>query len=117
LECNGYWSISIEKDAEYIFELRRWPKEEDRPIRAGIPGEKIDLYNGGKELMITTASIVVGNRELIEKVSSVANSVKFQLFVKAGPTRLTTYFNTNEGTQLGAYYVYVTKAEDINLRH
>ena len=26
LECNGYWSINIEEDAEYVFELRRWPK-------------------------------------------------------------------------------------------
>tara|TARA_B100000029_G_scaffold430958_1_gene442253 strand:- start:12621 stop:14357 length:1737 start_codon:yes stop_codon:yes gene_type:complete len=117
LECNGYWSINVEKDGEYIFELRRWPKEEDRPIRAGIPGETIDLYHGGKELMITTASIIVGDRERIEKVSPVANSVEFRLFVQSGPTRLKTYFNTEEGTQLGAYYVYVTQAEDIDLLH
>jgi len=115
LECNGYWSINIEDDGEFVFELRRWPKEENRPIRAGIPGEKIDLFSGGKELMITSAKIVVGNHEQVVKVGPLAKSVDFRLFVRSGPTRLKTYFNNKEGTLLGAYYVYVTKTEDTNL--
>ena len=114
LECNGYWSINIEEDAEYVFELRRWPKEEDKPIRAGIPGETIDLFNGGKALMITTAKLVVGDHEQVAKVSPVAKSVEFRLFVKSGPTRLKTYFNNEESALLGAYYVYVTKVVDNN---
>jgi hypothetical protein len=114
LECNGYWSINIEEDAEYVFELRRWPKEEDRPIRAGIPGETIDLFNGGRALMITTAKLVVGDHEQVAKVSPIAKSVEFRLFVRSGPTRLKTYFNNEESALLGAYYVYVTKAVDNN---
>ena len=115
LECNGYWSINIEDDGEFVFELRRWPIEEDRPIRAGIPGKTIDLFNGGKELMITSAKIVVGGHEQVVKVGPLAKSVGFRLFVESGPTQLKTYFNNEEDTLLGAYYVYVTKAVDNNL--
>jgi hypothetical protein len=47
LECNGYWIIEIAEDGEYEFELRRWPKEEDRAMTDGIPGEITDWYHGG----------------------------------------------------------------------
>ena len=34
---NGYLEIMIETEGTYQFELRRWPREEDRAIIEGIP--------------------------------------------------------------------------------
>ena len=63
LVCNGYWAIEIAEDGEYAFELRRWPKEEDKPLTAGLPGEIIDWYHGGKALSLKTARLCVGDQE------------------------------------------------------
>ena len=41
MECNGYWEIDVARRGRYRFELRRWPRLEDRPIVEGIPGELV----------------------------------------------------------------------------
>jgi arylsulfatase A-like enzyme len=35
---SGYWMLEVAEDGEYDFELRRWPKEIDRPIIAPSEG-------------------------------------------------------------------------------
>ena len=109
LECNGYWAIEIAEDGEYAFELRRWPKEEDKPITAGIPGEPINLYNGGKALDLKTARIRVGDQEQTQAIDPDAKGVTFTFALNAGETQLQTYLTDDDGFSVGAYYIYVTR--------
>ena len=37
-QSTGKWAVYVERDGDYEFELRRWPKEEDRAITDGIEG-------------------------------------------------------------------------------
>ncbi|MBI1926591.1 hypothetical protein HYR99_20410 [Candidatus Poribacteria bacterium] len=109
LECNGYWAIEIAEAGEYAFELRRWPKAEDKPMTAGIPGETIDWYHGGQALNLKTARIRVGTQEATQPIPPDAKGVTFTFRLKPGQTRLHTFLTDNEGVSIGAYYVYVRR--------
>ena len=110
MECNGYWAIEIPEDGEYSFELRRWPREENRAIKEGIPGENIDLYNGGRALDLKTAQIRIDDQSATQAIKPDAVGVTFTFNLKAGQTRLHTQFSDETGElTLGAYYVYVKR--------
>ena len=110
MECNGHWAIEIPEDGEYSFELRRWPREEDRAIIEGIPGDNIDLYNGGRALDLKTAQIRIGDQSATKTITADAKSVNFTFNLKAGETSLQTQFSDETGElTLGAYYVYVKR--------
>ena len=110
LECNGYWAIEIPEDGEYSFELRRWPLAENRAITDGIPGEHIDLYNGGKALAFTAAKIRVGDETATKVIPPDAKGVTFTFNLTAGQTRMHTEFADETGElAIGAYYVYAKR--------
>ena len=110
MECNGYWAIEIPEDGTYSFELRRWPYAEDRAITNGIPGEHIDLYNGGKALALTTAQIRVGDQAATQAIAPDAKGVTFTFNLTAGQTRLHTELTDETGElAVGAYYVYAKR--------
>ena len=112
---SGYWMLEVAEDGEYEFELRRWPKEIDRPLSA--PAE-----NGGGALSITQASFFLSNHHhldiadkkpyqfegLTKRVQPEDTSVTFTANLKKGPVALHTWFRGDK-TILSAYYVYVTK--------
>ena len=112
---SGYWMLEVAEDGEYDFELRRWPKENDRPIIA--PSE------GGQGAMdIDTASFYLSNYHhldigdkrpyrfegLNKSVGPNDTSITFTAQLKKGPIALHTWFR-GESTILSAYYVYVTR--------
>ena len=110
LECNGYWAIEIPEDGEYSFELRRWPLAENRAITEGIPGEHIDLYNGGKALAFTSAKIRIGDQVATKTIPPDAKGVTFTFNLTAGQTRMHTEFADETGElAIGAYYVYAKR--------
>ncbi|SHH57450.1 arylsulfatase [Clostridium grantii] len=43
IKVEGYWEFEVEKEGEYRFELRRWPKSENRAISAGIEGDDVEF--------------------------------------------------------------------------
>jgi hypothetical protein len=108
LVCNGYWAIEIAEDGEYAFELRRWAKEEDKPMTSGIPSKIIDWYHGGEALNLKTARIQVGDQEAIQTINPDAEGVTFAFRLKAGDARLQTFLTDDAGVSIGAYYVYVS---------
>ncbi|MAJ73943.1 N-acetylgalactosamine-4-sulfatase [Candidatus Poribacteria bacterium] len=109
LVSNGYWAVDFAHDGEYHFELRRWPKEEDRRLTEGIPGDKIDLYNGGKALELQSATIKIGEYQQTQTISTSDKSVSFTFQLSAGETRLQTYLTDSGGLTIGAYYVYASR--------
>ena len=113
MECNGYWEIDVAQTGTYRFELRRWPKEENRPITEGIPGKLLnygqikDGYGGGKAVPIRTAKLRVGDIEQESLVTPDDKGIVFTADLNAGETLLQTWFIDGKGNDIGAYYVYI----------
>jgi len=126
---SGPWNISVEREGTYILSLRRWPKEADIAIDSGLPGyEPEDMTHGpfpeGKALPFTQAQIEI--QELLPagpaesekprmRLSMPVNlgetSVDFEVNLKAGRTRLQSWFCDRQGRALcGAYYAYIRPA-------
>ena len=101
MQANGFWAVEIEGEGMYQFELRRWPKEVDAPINGAIPG--------GKAITVTKARLKVADMDETKSVSAEARAVAFQAKLKAGKTRLQTWFMDDIGTSRGAYYVYAKR--------
>ncbi|MFX0100729.1 MAG: arylsulfatase, partial [Candidatus Hodarchaeota archaeon] len=121
--CNGYWEILVEKDGDYIFELRRWPREKNKAIVKGIKEDNIEwrkdcisendafLYSGGKALDFKKATLRIGDEENSKEVLPGDKFVEFLIPLKAGNYHLQAWFSNNEGIEIGAYYIYVYQKE------
>jgi arylsulfatase A-like enzyme len=117
---NGYFEVEVLRSGRYRFELRRWPREEGRPIVAGIEdsndGFRDDvisskhhrLYRGGKALPFVEAGVSLGEISKVAPVRPEAEFVEFHLDLQPGPARLSTWFRTRDGEERGAYFVYVS---------
>ncbi len=99
---NGFWAIEVERDGTYEIALRRWPREIDKPITAAIPG--------GRAIPAQTARIKIGENDKTQRLSDSDRSSVFEVKLKAGKTRLQTWFVDDKNRELcGAYYVYVKR--------
>ena len=99
---NGFWAIDVECDGTYEIALRRWPQELDKPITAAI--------QGGKAIPAQTARLKIGDIDKTQKIDENAHSSVFEVNLKAGKTRLQTWFMDDKNRELcGAYYVYVKR--------
>lgn len=111
--CNGYWESDVAVNGSYRFELRRWPKEEDRPIVDSISGafksysEIRDGYGGGRAIPIVRAKLKVGDVEHESAVGPDDKGIAFSVDLNAGETRIQSWFFDADGNDVGAYYVYV----------
>jgi len=101
MQANGFWAVEVARDGRYQFELRRWPKELDAPINETIPG--------GKAITATKARLKIADADMTMPVPRDAHAVTFRLQLKAGKTRLQTWFTDNRGNSRGAYYVYAKR--------
>jgi len=101
MEANGFWAVEVARDGRYQFELRRWPKELDAPINEAVPG--------GKAITATEARLKIADADMTVPVPRDAHAVTFRLKLKAGKTRLQTWFTDNRGNSRGAYYVYAKR--------
>ncbi len=111
----GFWNVNVVASGDYEFRLRRWPEEVDLPIDAplaagaDVPGAKPFRARPGVRIQATKASLRIGKVSARAKVKPDAKEVTFNLRLDAGKTRLTAVFETAEGEEYGAYYVYVTR--------
>jgi arylsulfatase len=109
---NGVWHLEIERDGRYEFTLRRWPKEAEAPISAGLPQyEAADgVMPPGVDLPIAKARIRLGSLDESRGVGPTDAEVQFSALLKAGPVELQTWFYDADGREIcGAYYVYVQR--------
>jgi arylsulfatase len=112
LPRNSHWNLEVARDGEYVFELRRWPREADIPLRAGVPPFK-GIDSGlpeGKALPIAKAKLKVGDVEMTLPVTADDKLVRFSVPLKKGDVQAQTWFYDDAGKELcGAYYVYVER--------
>jgi arylsulfatase A-like enzyme len=110
LARNSHWNLEVARDGRYAFELRRWPREADVPLRAGVPpfkGNDGDLPEG-KALPIAKAKLKVGDAEFTAPLSVEDKLVRFTVPLKKGDVQAQTWFYDEAGAELcGAYYLYV----------
>lgn len=110
---NGWWEIEVARAGNYEFELRRWPRELDVPIRAGAPAaETTDgSFLEGRALPIARARMKVDLRVgQTKSVGPKTKAVKFTTWLKQGRSRLYTWFDDERRQSVvGAYYVYVRR--------
>jgi hypothetical protein len=115
-EKSGYWLLNVDQAGTYEFELRRWPREVDRPLRGSLAD------GSGKALSIQQAHLFLSNHHhlnvgqkkpygfegLTRRIGPEDTSVTFTVDLEKGPIALHTWFQGDE-TMLSAYYVYVTR--------
>ena len=101
VQVSGFWAVEVARDGVYEFALRRWPKELDAPINAAVPG--------GKAISATSARLKIADLDVTKAIPNGAHAVTFGVGLKAGKTRLQTWFTGDEGASWGAYYVYVRR--------
>ena len=123
LVSNGFWPVEIARDGTYEFTLRRWPQEVDAPITAPLPPQtEGDLTAGGPAgprpvrmgpgtaIRATRARLKVGDHDQAKAIPAGATAVAFAVELKAGPTRVETWFDDpSSGQSRGAYYVYARR--------
>ena len=115
---SGFWPIEVAAAGTYRFEVRRWPKEVDRPITAGLPpAEGGDVYTRGhvvqpgpgKATAAVKVVLQVGETTAERPIADTDTSASFDLPLAAGPTRVQAWLVDDKGAKRGAYYVYVTR--------
>jgi len=110
---NGFWALEVQRAGTYVFSLRRWPHEVDAPLTASLPTRRTAtgaLQPAGKSLPIARARLRVADIDETKPVRDGDEEAVFTVTLKAGRTRLQTWFLDPAGTELcGAYYVSITR--------
>jgi arylsulfatase len=113
LNRNGPWHLLVEKDGAYEIELRRWPKEADAAIAAGVPAFRaVDGgLPAGKALPIRRARLKIAETDESKEVDPKDKGATFIVTLKAGmQTTLQTWFYDAQGHELcGAYFAYIRR--------
>jgi arylsulfatase len=109
---SGPWGLDVAQDGQYVFELRRWPREADLPLSAAAPA--IQLVDGeldaGQALPVARAKLWAGSFEQMIDVKPGDTSARFVVPLAKGTLKAQTWFYDANGAELcGAYYVYVQR--------
>ncbi len=111
---NGIWHLEVAQAGMYEFELRRWPREADRALSAGLPETQVTdgILQEGKALPIRGARIRIGGQTQSRIVSDADKAAVFRIELSPGPAELETAFLSADEEELcGAYYVYLKRIE------
>jgi arylsulfatase len=110
---NGPWHLLVERDGTYEVELRRWPKEADAALAAGVPAFKaVDGgLPAGKALPVAKARLKLGALDETRPVAAGDKGVTFTLDLKAGTrTQMQSWLYDADGKELcGAYFAYLRR--------
>jgi arylsulfatase A-like enzyme len=101
---NSFWVLEVARDGEYEFSLRRWPEEVNAPIAAAI------AIPDSVAISAAAARLKIADFDQSKPIPENATAVTFKAKLKAGKTRMQTWFYDKHGQELcGAYYVYVNR--------
>jgi arylsulfatase A-like enzyme len=109
----GIWNIMVDQPGNYNIEIRRWPREADAPIVAGLPAF-IPRFGTpepeGMALPIAKAHLTIQNIEKSSVVLQTNKSVIFNLTLGKGKTKLHSWFSDkNDKPLCGVFYAYIKK--------
>ncbi len=114
---DAYWPIDVRRSGKYCIELRRWPKEVDAAIHAGLPagdpvyGKKKSRGVPGVGFKATRATLLVGGKSYEADVTPSDKALAFEVSLERGSTKLSAFFSNVPGKKsLDAFYVFVSPA-------
>lgn len=110
-DANGFWAVHT-RAGRYIFELRRWPKELDLSIGAAYkhPSDNRETTPGRAIPGIHKARMRIGAIDKTINIDPATHAAIFDLDLPAGPAELQTWLIASDGSERGAYFVYVRRA-------
>jgi hypothetical protein len=107
---NGHWTVEVERAGRYRVELRRWPVEVDLPITAPYKDKHFNREDAaGAAIDAVEARLEVGEIAVSTPIRPDDKAAVFTLKLPQGPANLKATFVGGDGTERGAYYVYVHK--------
>ncbi|MFZ9938490.1 MAG: arylsulfatase [Luteolibacter sp.] len=107
---NGCWALRVERDGDYRIRLRRWPVESGLAINDTtdvVPPEKSWHPVESAVLKAIRARITIQDIDRTHAVAETNHEAVFDVRLKAGSTRLQTWFYDQAERSRGAYYVHV----------
>lgn len=112
----GYWPVTITKNGNYQFEVRRWPKEVNCPINSAPEAQtKGDIYNQNEPVLIGQGKIIkaekvklkIGDMRYEKNINLNDTSADFNIELKKGDTEIQAWLIDTLGNEYPAYYVYI----------
>jgi hypothetical protein len=115
IDRNGQWHVLVERGGSYEIEFRRWPKEVDLPMTAGVPAfhgfDPAPPLPVGKAMPIARVRLRIRNTDETRPVAPEDRGVRFTVDLEAGRKLiLQGWFFDSGGRELsGPYYAYVRR--------
>ncbi|WP_421897600.1 arylsulfatase [Marinoscillum sp.] len=112
---NGYWLVNVQESGKYSVKLRRWPEETQlalnakAAVRLPLTGTSVTESVESTALTISQARLQIQDVDVIQAVDPSAGFVEFEIDLKAGESKLQTWFTLDSGETLGAYYVHIER--------
>lgn len=110
---NAPWHVLVERAGEYEIELRRWPREADAAITAGVPKfQAVDGFQqAGVALPIAKLRLAIGDTlDETKPVSGDDKGITFTAKLPAGKTTMQSWCLNDKGEPIcGAYFAYVKR--------
>jgi len=107
---NGYWTVYVARSGYYRIELRRWPKELDLPVNAPYTDPEPNREKTpGRAIHAVKARLKIGAVDRTVQVGPEDKAAVFDVYLSEGPYALETWFYDADGTERGAYFVYVER--------
>jgi arylsulfatase B len=109
-DANGFWAVQT-RAGRYTIELRRWPKELNLPLGAAYapPADNREQAPGKAIPGIHKARIRIGAVDRTVDADASLPAVVFTVDLPAGPAELQTWLISKDGSERGAFFVYVRR--------
>ena len=114
----GDWHIEVEEAGDYLFEMRRWPREAETAIAAGLPEYQAedDLFSEGVSLPITQADLTVEGQNRRITVSPRDEAARVKLRLERGKTTIQCLFRNENGDAVcGVYYLAISNCRLVTI--
>lgn len=112
-KLNGPWHVIAQKSGEYEIALRRWPKEADAAIGAGVPEFKavVGALPAGVALPVAKARLKIAGLDETKSVGPTDKEVRFSVRLEAGAKlpMQSWFYNAEDQELSGAYFAYVRR--------
>jgi uncharacterized sulfatase len=91
--ASGPWAVRVEQDGTYRFDLYRWPKHLDRAMDC------------------IQARLKIGSIDQRKEIDPKDSCATFVVELNRGPAMLQTWLTNAEGSEHGAYFVWVSRLD------
>jgi len=117
----GYWPVTIVKNGNYFFEVRRWPKKVNCSINSAPKAQtKADIYNHNKPVLVRQGEIIhatkvklkIGDENFEKSINLNDESANFSITLEKGDTEIQAWLIDKRGNKFPAYYVYINLKQE-----